>query len=48
MDKVKSIGEEQLKQVEASANKVLKEVEKAKKDGKAGTDAFLKGLKEGM
>ncbi|KAK8858531.1 hypothetical protein IAR55_002758 [Kwoniella newhampshirensis] len=44
--KAKETGEEQLKQVEVAASKVLKEVEKAKKDGKGNADAFLKGLKQ--
>ncbi|OCF33443.1 hypothetical protein I316_04863 [Kwoniella heveanensis BCC8398] len=44
--KAKDIGEDQLKQVEAAASKVLKKVEEARKDGKGQADAFLKGLKE--
>jgi hypothetical protein len=47
IEKAKAIGKDQLKQVEASANKVLKEVEKAKKEGKGNADAFIKGMKEG-
>jgi len=43
--KLKEEGKEQLKQVEASASKILKEVEKAKKDGKSQADSFLQGLK---
>lgn len=46
INKAKSMGEEQLKQVEATASKILKEVEKAKKEGKGQADAFLKGLKD--
>jgi vacuolar-type H+-ATPase subunit H len=45
--KFKEIGEQRLKDVEASASKVLEQVQKAKKDGKGQADAFLKGLKEG-
>jgi hypothetical protein len=48
VQKAKDIGKDQMKEVEAAASKVLKEVEKAKKDGKGQADAFLKGLKEGM
>ncbi|WRT67724.1 uncharacterized protein IL334_004696 [Kwoniella shivajii] len=44
--KAKDIGQDQLKQVEDSASKILKEVEKARKEGKDTADAFLKGLKE--
>ncbi|RSH89378.1 hypothetical protein EHS25_002490 [Saitozyma podzolica] len=44
--KFKEIGEQRLKDVEASASKVLGQVQKAKKDGKGQADAFLKGLKE--
>ncbi|WVW84736.1 hypothetical protein I302_106771 [Kwoniella bestiolae CBS 10118] len=44
--KAKEVGGDQLKQVEESAGKVYKEVEKARKEGKDTADAFLKGLKE--
>ncbi|WVR06295.1 hypothetical protein IAU60_003325 [Kwoniella sp. DSM 27419] len=44
--KAKDMGEDQLKQVEAAANKVWKKVEEARKDGKGQADALLKGLKE--
>ncbi|WVQ80522.1 hypothetical protein IAT38_002627 [Cryptococcus sp. DSM 104549] len=44
--KAKDIGQDQLKEVEASANKVWEKVEKAKKDGKGQADAFITGLKE--
>jgi hypothetical protein len=47
VNKLKAEGKEQLKQVEASASKILQEVEKARKDGKGQADAFLKGLKQG-
>lgn len=45
--KAKEMGQDQLKEVEASAKKILDKVEQAKKDGKGQADAFLKGLKEG-
>jgi dsDNA-specific endonuclease/ATPase MutS2 len=47
VNKLKQEGKEQLKQVEASASKILQEVEKARKEGKGQADAFLKGLKQG-
>ena len=45
--KIKEIGADQLKQIEASAAKISQQVEKAKKDGKGQVDAFITGLKEG-
>ncbi|ODN74412.1 hypothetical protein L202_06815 [Cryptococcus amylolentus CBS 6039] len=44
--KAKEVGEDQLKQLESSANKVWLKVEEARKDGKGQADALLKGLKE--
>jgi len=43
---VKQMGEKQLKEVEATAAKILQQVEKARKEGKGQADAFLKGLKD--
>ncbi|KAL7423151.1 hypothetical protein Q5752_002451 [Cryptotrichosporon argae] len=45
INKAKAMGEDQLKQVEQAASKILQEVEKARKEGKDKGDAFLKGLK---
>jgi hypothetical protein len=45
--KAKDMGEDQLKQVEQAASKIMAEVIKAKKEGKGQADAFLAGLKEG-
>ena len=45
--KAKEVGEDQLKQVEQAAGKILQEVNKAKKEGKGQADAFLAGLKQG-
>jgi hypothetical protein len=45
--KAKDMGEDQLKQVEQAASKIMAEVNKAKKEGKGQADAFLAGLKEG-
>ncbi|WVN86515.1 uncharacterized protein L203_101679 [Cryptococcus depauperatus CBS 7841] len=44
--KAREMGEDQLKQVEASANKVWVKVEEAKKEKKSQANALLKGLKE--
>lgn len=45
--KAKEVGEDQIKQIEQAAGKILQEVNKAKKEGKGQTDAFLTGLKQG-
>lgn len=45
--KAKDVGEEQLKEVEKSASKIMAAVDKAKKDGKSQADAYLTGLKAG-
>ncbi|WWC70819.1 uncharacterized protein I206_104771 [Kwoniella pini CBS 10737] len=44
--KAKEAGGDQLKQVEETASKIYKEVEKQRKEGKDTADAFLKGLKD--
>ena len=45
--KAKDVGEDQIKQIEQAAGKILQEVNKAKKEGKGQADAFLTGLKQG-
>lgn len=40
----KEVGEDQLKQVEKAASKILAEVNKAKKEGKGQVDALIAGL----
>ncbi|ORX40125.1 hypothetical protein BD324DRAFT_616419 [Kockovaella imperatae] len=45
INKVKSEAADQLKQLEAASNKIWKEVEKAKKEGKGQADALIKGFK---
>ena len=48
ISKVKAEAAEQLKQLEAASNKVWKEVEKAKKEGKGQANALIKGFKQGQ
>lgn len=47
INKMKSMGDQKKKELEAAAAKVLDGVKKAQKEGKGSADAFLKGMKDG-